>query len=55
MVVAKHHAPKVKPPPKKNTVFLLFLIQLNFKKATILHNYFIYLYSRISIMYFKQI
>ena len=36
-------------PPPLNTVFLFFLILLNFKKATILHYYFIYLYLRISL------
>ena len=52
-----HHVPKVKPPPPPphNTVCLFFFILLNFKKATILHNYLIYLYSRIASMYFKQI
>ena len=37
-------------PPKKIQYFLL-----NFKKATIFHNYLIQLYSRISSIYFKQI
>ena len=37
---------KLSPPPPKNTVF---------KKATIFYNYLIYLYSRISNMYIKQI
>ena len=40
------------PPTQKNAVFLFFLIMLNFKKATSLQNYLIYLYSRISSMYF---
>ena len=41
--------PKLKgtPPLPNNTVFLFFFILLNFKKANILHNYLIYLYSRI--------
>ena len=37
------HVPKVKFPAKK--------IMLNSKKGTFPHNYLIYLYSRISIMY----
>ena len=48
---------KVKgPPPPNNTVhvFLFFFYPVKFKKANILHNYLIYLYSRIASMYFKQ-
>ena len=45
-----HHVPKIKPPNKKIQYFLL-----NFKKATILHNFFyISLFKDISGMYFKK-
>ena len=53
-----HHVPKVKGTPLPNNtvhVFLFFFILLNIKKANILHNYLIYLYSRIASMYLKQI
>ena len=49
-----HHVPKVKGPNNTVHVFLFFFILLNFNKANILHNYSIYLYSRITSMYFKQ-
>ena len=44
------------PPPKKKIIqyFSFFLILFNFKKATFLYNFLIYRYSRISIMYIKQ-
>ena len=45
------HDPKVKGnPPPNNRVFLFLFVLLNFKKANILHNYLIYLYSRICIL-----
>ena len=47
---------KLSPPPlqKKEKIQYMYFL-LNFKKATILHNYLIYLNLRISSMYFKQI
>ena len=53
-----HHVPKVNgppPPPPKNKKFLFFFFLLILRKQINTHNYLIYLYSRLSSIYFKQI